>query len=505
MRYSGLTGACINCASFNNLLGQAFSGTTKGCERAQRYAFETQWSNSEVVRRGTGLNHGFDGFLRPGFTYDELVSHLYDRAQEHFALGATTIPLLQREWKVKLAASLVPRGIEIESSFYESLLLYLSSALQKKFEDIVKQRLNMQELSSTLVNAVEDAVKSLTKKWKAQGTVSVSAGNFAQLAMDELEILTATSAELELVADALISSVHCAFEMRLLNLRFKCELFNQPDPLDAFSEFHSYSQANSFQSKLFIAVVFESVGLPLYLTEGTPILTVCLFAVSCCFALWGVADLVRVRDVIRTRLHEFALQTKGIRKALFSSLAVSIRKELGAHMNPFLLDIEELVQRFETSCEYYGEGESDAATAIEEFMASGREINNVMTLMKCLATTFIPGTFHKNSYIQEDLVALYGALDEYLRFLMLREEVSSSAQSERGLGKEHVATYVAFLDMSKLDASALGAVAVWFGASRALRSLEKCGRSRPREKERNFARRDLESTRSSFRWLVARK
>ena len=138
-------------------------------------------------------------------------------------------------------------------------------------------------------------------------------------------------------------------------------------------------------------------------------------------------------------------------------------------------------------------------------MASGREINNVMTLMKSLATTFIPGTFHKNSYIQEDLVALYGALDEYLRFLMLREEVSSSAQSERGLGKEHVATYVAFLDMSKLDASALGAVAVWFGASRALRSLEKCGRSRPREKERNFARRDLESTRSSFRWLVARK
>lgn len=57
MRYSGLTGACINCMSINNLVGQALSGVGV-VDRVQRYVFETNWSNGEVVQRGTGANYG---------------------------------------------------------------------------------------------------------------------------------------------------------------------------------------------------------------------------------------------------------------------------------------------------------------------------------------------------------------------------------------------------------------------------------------------------------------
>jgi hypothetical protein len=40
MRYSGLTGACINCMSFNNLVGQALRGV-EFKDRIEHYVFET--------------------------------------------------------------------------------------------------------------------------------------------------------------------------------------------------------------------------------------------------------------------------------------------------------------------------------------------------------------------------------------------------------------------------------------------------------------------------------
>lgn len=57
MRYSGLTGACVNAMSFNNLVAQAVAGVNFA-DRVRRYALETNWSNGEVVERGTGHNFG---------------------------------------------------------------------------------------------------------------------------------------------------------------------------------------------------------------------------------------------------------------------------------------------------------------------------------------------------------------------------------------------------------------------------------------------------------------
>jgi hypothetical protein len=38
-------------------------------DRLRHYSKETNWSNGEVVQRGTGGSYGEDGFLRPGFSY----------------------------------------------------------------------------------------------------------------------------------------------------------------------------------------------------------------------------------------------------------------------------------------------------------------------------------------------------------------------------------------------------------------------------------------------------
>ena len=54
MRYSGLTGACINGMLVNNLVGQALSGV-RVQDRIQLFSFATHWSNSEVVRGSRAL------------------------------------------------------------------------------------------------------------------------------------------------------------------------------------------------------------------------------------------------------------------------------------------------------------------------------------------------------------------------------------------------------------------------------------------------------------------
>jgi len=85
--------------TFNNFVAQTLHGVNV-TDRIQRYSFENNWSNGEVVQRGTGSNYGQSGFLRPGFTYKELVNYVYAQAEEHQAIGALQEELLTRDWKV---------------------------------------------------------------------------------------------------------------------------------------------------------------------------------------------------------------------------------------------------------------------------------------------------------------------------------------------------------------------------------------------------------------------
>jgi hypothetical protein len=107
MRYSGLTGAAINCMLFDKFIDE-------GCA--------TNWSNGEVVQRGTSSNYGEDGFLRPGFPYKEGVKFLAARVMECISSGQEVLEiLLSRDWLIKFAAALIPRGMEFNSDFLSTL------------------------------------------------------------------------------------------------------------------------------------------------------------------------------------------------------------------------------------------------------------------------------------------------------------------------------------------------------------------------------------------------
>jgi hypothetical protein len=154
--------------SVNNLVGQAQSGVSV-TNRVQRYAFETTWSNGEVVQRGTGANDGVAGFLRPGFQYAKIVDYLYARAVEHYEIGADG-NILSRDWRFKTAASIVPRGLETDELFRHALIKELNAVLRNKLATEVKAVVGTDRLSSSLAassleRAIDKKMKDVESRW----------------------------------------------------------------------------------------------------------------------------------------------------------------------------------------------------------------------------------------------------------------------------------------------------------------------------------------------------
>ena len=80
MRYSGLSGAAVNSMLINNYLGASLDiRNVFSRKRVFDLSQETNWSNDEVVKRGTGANYGANGFLRPCFNFNLFVEFLFTK------------------------------------------------------------------------------------------------------------------------------------------------------------------------------------------------------------------------------------------------------------------------------------------------------------------------------------------------------------------------------------------------------------------------------------------
>jgi hypothetical protein len=166
--------------SVNNLVGQAQSGVSV-TDRVQRYAFETTWSNGEVVQRGTGANDGVAGFLRPGSPYVKIVDYLYARAVEHHEIGADN-NIVSRDWRFKLAASIVPRGLETDELFRNALIKELNAVLRNKLAAEAKAAVGTERLSSSLAvssleRAINEKMKEVTSRWNDDAVVQTGRGS----------------------------------------------------------------------------------------------------------------------------------------------------------------------------------------------------------------------------------------------------------------------------------------------------------------------------------------
>jgi hypothetical protein len=172
------------------------------------------------------------GFLRPGFPYRKLVDYLYGRVLEHDEIGADTESVLTRDWKIKLAAAIVPRGLEVDSLFYESLRDQLLQSLRSKFEDEVKLAIGQSELSPAVAMAVSNDMNEIARHWKRSRAAFASEHEFG-VSKGQRRVVEETARLIKSVMYALQQTMDYSVELRQGNLRISSELFNQPKPVDS--------------------------------------------------------------------------------------------------------------------------------------------------------------------------------------------------------------------------------------------------------------------------------
>ena len=240
MRYSGLTGAAINCVAFNNFLGQANEGENFE-NRSKVYAFNTNWSNGEVVQRGTGANFGQDGFLRPAMKYENLIKYLYDQAKERRAINADLGSIISRDWKTKLASAIVPRGLEIDDLFIQTVFDTVKESLFERFLLEVKSETSVpsnKSLDSDVVEVIEIEVNSIAKIWTQNSDGSVVSrldSVYESIDTESKKAVNMVGELIECVARGLKQTVDHAIAQRESNKRISSFFFTQPLSTDSFT------------------------------------------------------------------------------------------------------------------------------------------------------------------------------------------------------------------------------------------------------------------------------
>jgi hypothetical protein len=423
MRYSGLTGATIACMSFNNFVAQALHGV-KFQDRIQRYAFETNWSNGEVVQRGTGANYGEDGFLRPGFTYRHLIDYLYAQAQEHREIGSNPEEsILSRDWKAKLASALVPRGLENDALFHEAVYGQLELEIGSKFEDEVLKTMGGKELSQEARNTIAKQMSSLTRQWNSLGMVSdvatvVSAG----IDIDNDKTILETSTVLESVVTALTQTIVHSIDLRSRNQRISSEAVNQPKPVDSFLDDFAV-EAQNFANSLTQSTAFATGSIAFGALDGqafdyvSPIFGV--LSIGIAFGTMTNVSRYKIRNE-EARLLFCDKKMLRVMKGVFSLMSPDQRDKFPADKNPFAEDLGRKVNTFFKRAKYYDLDDTDTKpvrAAYDHWMESCNNPLRIISFMRQLVTEFIPSTFHANSYLQDDLVSIYKILHEMMSLM----------------------------------------------------------------------------------------
>jgi hypothetical protein len=142
MSYTCLAGACINAMLVNTFVGRSLDGVSFR-ERCALYCKETNWSNSEVITRGTSSNYGRDGLLPPSFPYRDAIDFLHSKVVEGMETGQDLDNILSREWLNILAAALVPEGTELGQTFIYTLYQQTRGIVFDKFVEGVEGDKNL--------------------------------------------------------------------------------------------------------------------------------------------------------------------------------------------------------------------------------------------------------------------------------------------------------------------------------------------------------------------------
>ena len=411
MRYSGLTGACINAMSINQFVKSAGDGIPF-LDRLREYSEETNWSNGEVVQRGTGANYGLDGLVRPGFSYRTIVDFLHSKVIELQESGQDLELLLSHDWKVKIAASMVPRGLELNPDFCTSMRAHFRQAIFDKFMAGIMEdsRLDGLDLESTLRDL-------------RQGTASQGRVDHYWTAMEKWPLgasvrhvfrdaHVAVASRLSEVCEQIIEFAASEF---LNNKRISSELFNQPKPVDSVVDDFAV-EAQNFANSLTMSAAFGAGALALRLADdkAAGLVSAVLGALNILIAFGTMTNVGRYK--IRNEEARIIFRKEkfdDIKKAAFTLMQREDQDDVPRHLNTFVAALEEEVARFREDLRYYGYEEPvEFDACYSTLLERVNDPFEIRSFQLSITSKFVADNYQVNSYVQESLVRILKTLEQ---------------------------------------------------------------------------------------------
>ena len=431
MRYSGLTGACVNSMLINNFVKQAIDGHPF-IERFQRYSFETNWNNGEVVLRGCGSNFGEEGFLRPGFNYSHGLDYLHSKILEHRESEQDLENVLSRDWLVKMASSLVPRGMELNENFTVSLYAKLHECVYQKFLTEVSADKKIGE-KDLLIASLKERYNLLQKQR--------ASSDFNSFWNEYLEGLVVSDEIRSILEESHIFDAKCmdkvcnqiiefAARAYLYNDRVSCELYNQPKPVDSIVDDFAV-EAQNFASVLTTSAAFSSGALAFRLvgTSTGNVFSGLIAALNIFISFGTMTNLSRYKirnEEARILFQDDQMQQ--VLKAVFSTMDRKTMASIPVTENPFVENLEKEIETFVKSVTYYDYPDpKEFKEAYEELKLDISNPEAIRAFQLALTSKFIVDTYQESSHVRDYLVKIYKTCEEMHHLLTsdINREVGS--------------------------------------------------------------------------------
>jgi len=452
MRYSGLTGACINGYLFNKFIGRAIAGVPY-IVNARQYTVETNWSNGEVVQRGTGANYGVDGFLRPGFAYAHGLDYLRSKVIEgnefdqNFNFDQDSDePFLSRDWKIKFSAAWVPKRLEMDINFMDNIRGLLKKAIHEQLiSEIGKD-------GEILDKPHEILLKKIFGEIENSSNDPIIAEDFWNEAIEKMgktdqrviDFHVPIAMLLEKAVDEILDFARLYY---VQNKRISSEYEHQPKSVDFISDDFAV-QAQNFTSSLTLSSTLSAAALTLLLVadrDNMPQIGSAILSAFTPFIAFGSitnASQYKTRNEMSREVFRDERYLPFLQE-VFSCMKSEDQTEVPLTANPFYREIHELQKKFIEDCTYYNlkaSGEFNQSqyeptpftNAFRTFANSPGDDASAADFLLILQTKLIPSVFHENSYIQQtltDLTVVLKRLIEYnRRKSLITEEATKSAK-----------------------------------------------------------------------------
>jgi hypothetical protein len=423
MRYSGLTGAAVNAMLLNNFIGGALE-TIPFIDRYRQYTQETTWSNGEVVTRGTGANYGEDGFLAPGFKYSKGLDYLAARVVEFTETGQdlssimarnwNSNPVLSRDWMIKFAAALVPRGMEYNADYINAMKDKVEEAI---FVQLITKAEKDKYVTEENIGAILKARAAAmaengrdTDDPEAHWAEFISDLQISESSKEFLSEHVFVAKRLEITINQCVELAQKQYQN---NLRISSQMENQPKSTDAIIDDFAVEAQNFTNS---VTQVASLSALSLALQFVTPVGSAVTSAITAWIAVGTITNVSRYKNRNEEFRKNFAdKRYVHLMKQVYGCLGKEDRLKLCNTKNPFFKLLEAHKAKFLFDIHYYNYPKATLfLSSYEAMIELLHKPEAIKRFMAVLTTQLMADIYQVCMYLKDDLVKLYQTCEEML-------------------------------------------------------------------------------------------